>query len=406
MLTADLVRVRIKDGRIEPRWLDGAARDRARGLADAYLDVYQRGAGRTREQIERELASVDVHVRDRVIAQGLRKLLEDRATWACTSVVDPSELRLEVFEVAAEAHRSLGIAESFDRDEVLREIAARRGSSPENVESALYADLRQNEVLGRFEPWPTAEVLDHYNLALAQAVLLRATEVQVTLRTIAPPDLRQLFRALRFFGLLFVATSLDEGGYRITIDGPFSLFDAVQRYGLRLALVLPTILEQGDFHLEATVRWGPQKRLAKLEIGPGLGLSGRAMWPAAAAPDLEAFHAAFEALGSGWSVRPSDRVFSLPGHVVCIPDLVFENRETGEEVYLEAFGFWSRDAVWKRVEAIREGLDVRLILAIGKQLRVSEAVLDDDQAAEIYVYKRTMSAREVLERLDRGPRGS
>jgi predicted nuclease of restriction endonuclease-like RecB superfamily len=86
---------------------------------------------------------------------------------------------------------------------------------------------------------------------------------------------------------------------------------------------------------------------------------------------------------------------------VCVPDLVFTSRETGEEVFFEAFGFWSRAAVWKRVELLRKGFPARILLVVGKQLRVSEEVLSDEDAGEIYVYKRTISPREVLERLDR-----
>ena len=57
-----------------------------------------------------------------------------------------------------------------------------------------------------------------------------------------------------------------------------------------------------------------------------------------------------------------------------------------------------------RVELVREGFPARLILAVGKHLRVSEEVLDEDDAGELYVYKATMSPRAILERLER-PRG-
>ena len=60
--------------------------------------------------------------------------------------------------------------------------------------------------------------------------------------------------------------------------------------------------------------------------------------------------------------------------------------------------------MWKRVELLRKGFPARIVLAVGKQLRVSEEVLGDDDAGEIYVYKRTISPREVLERLNRGAR--
>jgi hypothetical protein len=48
----------------------------------------------------------------------------------------------------------------------------------------------------------------------------------------------------------------------------------------------------------------------------------------------------------------------------------------------------------------RGGLPCRILLAVGKQLRVSEEVLGEEEAGELYVYKGTISPRAVLERLD------
>ena len=46
-------------------------------------------------------------------------------------------------------------------------------------------------------------------------------------------------------------------------------------------------------------------------------------------------------------------------------------------------------------------VEAELGLAVGKQLRVSEELLGDDDAGEVYVYKRSPSPRAVLERLER-----
>ena len=95
------------------------------------------------------------------------------------------------------------------------------------------------------------------------------------------------------------------------------------------------------------------------------------------------------------------RLFALPGEAVCVPDLVFTNDATGEEVFLEAFGFWSRQAVWQRLETIERGFPSPIILAVGKQLRVSEAALEDRTSADLYVYRTTMRPKAILERLER-----
>ena len=83
-----------------------------------------------------------------------------------------------------------------------------------------------------------------------------------------------------------------------------------------------------------------------------------------------------------------------------MPDLVFETARPASRSILEVFGFWSRAAVWQRVELLRKGgFPGRILLAVGKQLRVSEEVLGDEDAGELYVYKPTMSPRAILERL-------
>ena len=63
-------------------------------------------------------------------------------------------------------------------------------------------------------------------------------------------------------------------------------------------------------------------------------------------------------------------------------------------------GYWSRAAVWQRVELVKAGLDESVLFAVSTRLRVSEEVLEADLPGALYVYKRTMSARAIAERLD------
>jgi predicted nuclease of restriction endonuclease-like RecB superfamily len=107
-------------------------------------------------------------------------------------------------------------------------------------------------------------------------------------------------------------------------------------------------------------------------------------------------------------VSSNGAILELPGVGLSVPDLVFERRPTGkgrsapeDRVYLEVMGYWSRDAVWKRVELVQAGLAQRVLFAVSAKLRVSEDVLEGDLPGALYVYKQTMSARSVLERLER-----
>jgi hypothetical protein len=404
VLTLDLVRVRRRDNSLIPRYLQKDARERMLPIAAALLQTLAGMVGRSRDEIDAALGAVPVPARDRVPALGLRKLLDDRSEFEVTEGVDPEALRREVFAAAAAAHKGLDVHAEFDREAVLDDVAARLGLTRAALEAGLYADLRGSEILRGFREISAEALIERYNLGLAQAVLLRAESVIVHVEGETPDRYRKLFRAARFHGLIHVVEGDPEAGYTITLDGPFSLFDAVQRYGLRLALFLPSVLACEKYHVEAKVLWGKTREPLTFEITPKDGLTSHVADFPQSSPDLDVFCAAFLRLESPWTVRPNERIFALPGEIVCVPDLVFKNRDTGEEVYLEAFGFWSRDAVWRRVELIRKGFPARILLAVSKQLRVSEEVLGEEDAGELYAYGAAMSPRAVLDRLKGGGR--
>ncbi|APR85834.1 Hypothetical protein A7982_11183 [Minicystis rosea] len=401
MLTVDLVRARRKkDKTLAPAYLAGPAAERLYPIARYYVETHEAKIGFSRDDIDESLDAIEVPARDRVASLGLRKVIEDRCVFEIAEGVDPEKIREALFWAAARAHKALDVRAEFDRAAVLAEVSAALGLAPELIEAGLYADLRGSEVLKSFETLTPAAAIERYNLGLAQAILLRATRVTVRIEGEDPRTYRRIFRAARFHQLIHVVRPLAEGGYVIELDGPFSLFDSVQRYGFRLALFLPSILACRSFELRGDILWGKEREPFVFTVSPADGLVSCSPDPPDTTPELEAFCAAFTRLESEWTVAQSDRIFALPGEEVCVPDLVFENRETGEEVYLEVFGFWSRAAVWRRVEQIRRGgLPCRILLAVGKQLRVSEEVLGEEDAGELYVYKATISPRAVLDRL-------
>lgn len=403
MLTSDLVRVRRRGEKLAPQYLRGPSAERLLPVAARYVEILGRSVGRERDTIDASLDAVPVPARDRVAALGLRKVLDDGCEFEVQEGVDPEGIRREVFLAAAAAHRALDVRGRFDRGAVLAEVAARLGRLPADLEAGLYADLRGAERLARFSAPAPEVLLDRYNLSLAQSVLLKATRVTVRVEGEAPPRYRRIFRAARFHGLIHVVQGDPRAGYTLTLDGPFSLFDSVQKYGLRLAMFLPAVLPCAAFRVRAEVLWGRERAPMVMEIGPEDGLVFHGREAPDSTPELDAFVEGFRRLGSPWKVSRNERIFALPGEVVCVPDLLFEHPGTGEEVYLEAFGFWSRDAVWRRVELVRKDFPARILLAVGKQLRVSEEVLGEDDAGEIYVYRATMSPRAVLERLERKP---
>jgi predicted nuclease of restriction endonuclease-like RecB superfamily len=404
VLTSDLVRARKTKDAIVPRWLDEKTRARVRPIAAALLDVHRGMIGARRSEIDAAVAGIDVAARDRPIAEGLRKLCEDRAEFATPSGdVDPERVRAELFSRAAKAHREVSPGKRFDREPIVREVAALFSIAPEAIDDAMFADLARNQRLLAFDPLPVEALLDRYDVGLVQALLLRARHLDLSLEGAPPVFVRRLFRAARFFGLLHTATRT-AAGHRFRFDGPMSLFEGGQRYGIKLASFFPRVLESPRFVATAEILHGPARTPLVLRVDHATGLKAWSAHDDGPRPEIEALVRAFEALESDWSVAGCNRVVSLPGEEVCAPDLVFSNRATGEEVLLELFGFWSRDAVFRRVESVAKGFPGRILLAVGKHLRVSEELLDERAPGENDVFKTAISAKEVLARHERrGP---
>lgn len=382
MLTADLVDVRRKSGELILQPFDPRAREEAAGIASAILDAARAHEGRRREDLDTAWDAIEHEAERARLAKGLRKLAEDACVFEAGGEDDPVAVRQRVFRAAAVARRE----GRFDREALLAGIDER----------ALFADLKSEQLLREAPTSNAAMLVESYDLGRAQAVLLRATKVVCDIHAASPGPLRAFFARLKFHQLLFAAERLPDG-FRVTIDGPFSMFDAGTKYGVRLAMLVPALREIDHWELAAEVRWGKDRAplLFRTSSKEGLRASPKSE------PHLsDEVRELLEALADAkWKVEPATTILDVPGEGVCIPDLLFTKGK--KSAYLEVLGFWSRDAVWKRVELAQKGLGAKVVFAASSRLRVSEAVLDQDLGAALYVYKGKMSPRAVLEHVER-----
>ncbi|MBT3268522.1 DUF790 family protein [Candidatus Poribacteria bacterium] len=399
MLTTDLVRVRRRAGRITVPPLREAERGRLLAAAEQYVALASDHVGRSRSEYDAACRDVEHDPTDYKLVKGLRKLVEDRCDFAPRVDVEPLMLREAVFTRAAEHRRVLPDTGVFDGEAVVAEVAGDLGMAADVVSDGLYADLKENHILTEFDAITGEALVARYEMAQKQAVLLRAVKVSVVLRCADASGYRLFFRRLKFRRLLYTVAEGADGGYRIDIDGPFSLFKAVTKYGLQLALLLPVLEESGQWELEADILWGPDREPLTLRLEGAV--SGSPAAAAARLPDeVEKLRSQVEALDSAWSVAPARELLDLPGVGLCVPDLLFTHATTRRTAHLEVMGYWSRDAVWRRVELVEAGLPHRIIFAVSSRLRVSEDALGEDLPGQLYVYKGVMNAKAILERLD------
>lgn len=397
MLAPQHVRARRRGDRLKLVPLSAPERQRALELATTLLASTRALVGSVREQVELTWDEIPCEPREQVLLEGLKKLVSDGCEFGAPLELEPAELRRRVFTRASAERSALGVGGVLDRERLLAEVAAELNVSLEALERGLYADLKGAQRLESVDAALTPErLVEAYELGQLQGALLRAVRVTLLVRCRRPEGYRHLFHRLKFQRLLYQVERLADGSHRVTVDGPFSLFESVTKYGLQLASLVPALLECDHVHVEAELRWGKARTPVRLEHELQGTTSSE---PMPLRDDVAALLARLEESGSSWRVSPASAVLDLPGVGLCVPDLVFE-REGYEPVYLEVLGFWSREAVWRRVELVEAGLGARILFAVSSRLRVSEAVLEGHESSALYVYKGTLSPRAVLTKVE------
>jgi predicted nuclease of restriction endonuclease-like RecB superfamily len=402
VLTADLVTIRRRGGELRLVPTDAARAARVAALAGTFQAIARAHLGRPRDLLDEawdEAANADGEPDRRLIAAVI-KLVRDGCRFDEPDSEAATALRRDLFRRAAAARRA-GASAPFDRDAVLAAEAQARGTEPAAIEAALYGDRPGAQRLLAADAIPPAAHAARFALAEAQAVLLRATKVRAFVNARDAGSYRHLFRALKFLRLLPVIRAAENGGYEIELDGPFSLFQGGTRYGLQLGLALPAIAACDVWQIDADVLWGAQRTPLRFRLAGDAATAAGVVDGEPALPDeLAAFTTAFARLESDWRIDAAPRVLDLPGAGLCVPDLTFVRDRDGARVHFELLGYWSREAVWRRVDLVRAGLPDRILFAVSKSLRVGEAVLDEVPTAALYVFARVINAKEVLARVE------
>lgn len=391
MLTGKLVRVRYNRNRLLPAYLDVTDPD-WREVAGHLLEVFRGLPGRTRGEMEDEVRETIGDNPTQLVHQGLAKLLEDRCEFEVDSDLEPDELREKVFLAAAGARQAGGL---FDRAAILERVAAEAGTTADVIDRGLFADLKSEQRLVKFDDFTVDQLLNRYNVALAQAILLRSTGVTVQVYGETPNRYRQLFRATKFHRLICDIQPTGPEAYTLRLDGPLSLFSSTQKYGLQLALFLPALLQCKRFELTANVRWGAQRKEKVFNLNDGQGLKSHTVDYGDYTPkDLQMFADSFRKSVADWELSAEAEVVSLPSGF-WTPDYQLVHKETGEVVRLEVLGFWRRTDAEKLYRRLAAEHGSPFILAVSEQFNIDES-LADEWGGHVYRFKRTPIPAEIV----------
>lgn len=396
VLTTDLVRARLRQGRIYPRYLDTSDPEwitRATVLRGLFADHLGCSLG----ALEEAIAALIGDETDFQVRRGLVKLLMDETTTVVQAARPPAEIRGAVFR-AATAHWP--VVDEGTRERALDAAAQELGLSRHEVADGLYADLRNHEVITESRLPEVPALLNRYNLALVQAILLRAQRVVVTLPDPRPARARQLFRIAKFHRLMHQARRLEDGdGWELTLDGPASLFKATQRYGLQLALFLPALCHCERWRLKADVIWGPHKVQVSLEVDHKSGLVShtkeRGTWES---DEERHFRASFKKLKTPWTLRRSTRIVALDGRGVLVPDYVLTHPD-GRTALLELVWFWRRRSFENRIALLRSAGPANLVIAYATRMNTGQEDLPTLDG--VVGFKGVIQPKRIIEACER-----
>lgn len=403
MLTADLIAARVVKGEVKPRYVSPTD-PAALALAAQMVEVFREHVGRTREALDGALAALLGEGTEYLLHRGLAKLLSDRAEFEVKSACEPSLLRRRLFEEAAKVHPAVAVADAVHkvtRDEVVARVAAELGVDAEAVTGAMYADLEAEHVMTTGPDLAPEALLHRYNVGLAQAVLLRATSMTVEIAAGAPARYRQLFRYVKFYRLMHQVTGTAKTGYVLRLDGPMSLFQLSQKYGLQLAEFLPALLLCEAWKVSADVLWGKEKRALTLRLSSEQGLVSHYPDKGVYVTREEQFLVdRFAELKTPWALERKSEVVDLGGKGVLVPEFVLRHKTDGRVAYVEVMGFWKREYLEARLALLRSDGPKNLVLAVPWRLRGNDDELAD-APGEVLFFKDVIVAKELLERAER-----
>jgi uncharacterized protein len=406
MLTSELLIYRIEAGVIVPRALGFGKPDLER--ARTVIDLFKAHDGRRRGELDEALRADEGEGTDYRVRRGLAHLLySERCEFQTQSILEPELLRDRVFAASASVRPSLETGAKLLDDLALDlTVELERPISGAELEASLYADLKENQLVA-FEPVEVQWLLERYNLAQAQGVLYRSSELVITAHRNDPGEYKLLFRYLKLFGLMHRITGDVDAGYSIFLDGPASLFKPSTRYGIQFAKFLPAMLHASKWSLDALIH--PRVQFADQSQPPEAHFTLDSSTPLKSHyakgkvfdSILEhSFAERFEKTKTDWKLEREVDLVDLGGTVM-IPDFRLVHSD-GRAVLLEIVGFWRADYLRRKFDKLRRSNRRDIVIAVSQKLNIGESGANlDGLEDQIIWFKGALDPKTVLEAAER-----
>lgn len=362
MLTKDLLRYKVSGAYAKPQFV-AVTDSRLMELASRLIAVYENSVGCSREEIEEQLNRLTAASNDVKLARGIAKILAGRSVF--------SECRDQDYPASRHALflRSASLLNSAECPESPADFRDRLMDGEELLKESVYPDLPENEKLLSVRRTFPKELLERYNMALVQTLLLFSEGLDCRLSADDPAVLRRLFKYLKFFRLLFRAelveknkkTDNDLPMIHLRIDGPASILENSTRYGLQLASFFPAVCQVRFWRLSCGLKL--RTRALRLALDESCGLVCHYSNSGAYIPEeFRMFQDYFNQTAEcGWRLIPREAYLKLEGNQLTFPDFRFRS-DSGLEVDVELFHQWHRTQLTERLDYMEKHPETPLLL--------------------------------------------
>ncbi|MCK4497863.1 DUF790 family protein [Candidatus Bathyarchaeota archaeon] len=391
MLQLELLRARTRKGQIHPIYADLTQRNL--DLSGRIIEAFQANVGEKKGRLLKKISSFEAAGFDYRFVRGLSAILQRESAFKMEAAVNPQLARRLIFEEAAK--RDPVINETA-RKSIMDAVAKALKITEGELEESFQADLDDELLLREFTPLSPAELLKRYNFALTQTLLFRSTFMEVRVSD----SWKNVLRAVKFQGLMYSA-EVEDGVFKITVDGPHSIFKLTQRYGTRMAKILPSIVQAPDWKIfGGIVRAGQfgkrilQLRLSSDEVGRLIKPPDSRILQSRRSEQFDSlvekdFFRRFQTLNSGWTITREPTPL-IAGRYVFIPDFSFE--KSGMRIFMEIAGFWTEKYLETKLKKLQQLQNVDLIVAVDEKLACERM---KRIKGEVIFYKRKVPLKPI-----------
>ena len=399
MLPLDLLRYRIQEDEVCALYVDPGS-EQYRVIAGDLIEIYAAHLNKTKGSLASVLADYEAADTNYHITRGLpdcskiaRNLRSNPQLSRRCFGRKSSPTQVGTTRLSPEVAGCTGIHVR----KVLEKIADELSISADTVIDGMYADLEENRLLTGFEPTTAEWLLDRYNVALAQAMLYRASEMTIRIYRNIPTKYKLVFKFIKFFKLMHVVSGNNADGYQIVLDGPASMFRLSQKYGIQMALFLPALLHCDRWWLDATIIMNKNDHL-RFELNDEFGLQSHYRDPGEFDSELERrFATQFEKIETEWTLERETDIINLKDTVM-IPDFAFSHPD-GRRALMEIVGFWTPDYLRKKLWKLKRAAMPNMIAAVSDQLNCSTEDFRD-LPGEVLFFKTRIKPKDMLEKVE------